>query len=180
LDIHITDKKSPIDSSLIIPSWYSPEELLSTISDFDFILKKKSNTLFCQNIEDENSRLTRYLIDHSNRIQEVMHDKCIQLDAYLTSLTNENMLKEKILNERIADIPSPNETYEQRELYYYTNKFWPLKQRATFPIEEILSSIGQLKRILKLNCFLLFRYSFGFSKSWFIRKFFINSIRISI
>ncbi len=137
LDVHITDKKSSIDSTLVIPSWYSPEELLSTVIDPDFILKKKPSALFCNKIENENSFLTHYLIEHSNRIQEVMHDKCAQVNAYLN---NENILKDKILNERIADILSPNETYEQRQLYYYINKFLPLKQRATFPIDEILSS----------------------------------------
>jgi hypothetical protein len=140
LDIHITDKKSPIESSFVIPSWYSPQELLSTFTDLDFILKKKPTLLFCKNIKNENSCLTRYLIDNSNRVQEAMHDKRAQLDAYLTSLNNEDILKENILNERIADILPPNQTYEQQQLYYFTNKFWPLKQRATFPIEEILSS----------------------------------------
>ncbi len=140
MDIHITDKKSPIESSLVIPSWYSPQELLSTVTDLDFILKKKPTLLFCKNIENENSVLTRYLFDNSNQVQEAMHDKRAQLDAYLASLNNENILKENILNERIADISPPNQTYEQQQLYYFTNKFWPLKQRATFPIEEILSS----------------------------------------
>jgi hypothetical protein len=50
------------------------------------------------------------------------------------------VFQEKIFNERTAEISPPNQTYEQRQLYYYTNKFWPLKQRASFPIEEILSS----------------------------------------
>ncbi len=125
---------------MIIPSWYSPQELLSSAIDLDFILRKKPSALFCKNIENENSFLTNYLIDHSNRIQEVMYDKHAQLDAYLTSLNDENIYKEKIINERIAEISPPNETYEQRQLYYYTNKFWPLKQQASFSIEEILSS----------------------------------------
>ncbi|CAF1315200.1 unnamed protein product [Rotaria sordida] len=34
-------------------------DILTSI-DLDSILKKKSNALFCQNIEDENSSLTRY------------------------------------------------------------------------------------------------------------------------
>ncbi|CAF1009149.1 unnamed protein product [Rotaria sordida] len=140
-DIHITDKKPPSDSSCIIPSWYSPQELLSTSIDLDSILKKKSSALFCQNIEDENSSLTRYIIEHSDRLDEAMHERYTQVDAYLESLNNDNdILKEKISNERIADISLPNETYEQRQLYYYTNKFWPLKQRATFSIDEILSN----------------------------------------
>lgn len=150
LDIHITDKKSPLDSSLLIPSWYAPEELLSTIIDLDFILKKKSNALFCKNIQNESSPLTHYLYDHSNRLQEAMHDKCAQLDAYLTCLNNEVMLKEKNFNERIVEISPPNETYEQQQLYYYINKFWPLKQEATFPIEEILSSLIKYKISFRL------------------------------
>lgn len=140
LDLQITDRKSPVDSSLIIPSWYSPEELLSLAGDRDFILRKKPSTLFCQNVGDENVFLTSYLIDHSSRVQEVMQDKRTQLDAYLASLNDQEVSREKINNERTAEISPPNETYEQRQLYYYTNKFWPLKQRASFPIEELLSS----------------------------------------
>ena len=103
-------------------------------------MKKKNSALFCKNVEDEKSFLTSYLIEHSHRVQEAMHDKRAQLDAYLTSLDHEDVFKEKMINERMAEISPPNETYEQRQLYYYTNKFWPLKQRASFPIEEILSS----------------------------------------
>jgi hypothetical protein len=69
-----------------------------------------------------------------------MHEKRAQLDAYLQNLNDQEILKEKISNERTADIVPPNETYEQRQLYYYTNKFWPLKQRATFTIDDIFSS----------------------------------------
>ena len=138
----------------MIPSWYSPEELLSTSIDLDFIMKKKPSALFCKNIENENSFLTSYLINHSNRVQEAMHDKCAQLDAYLMSLNGGNAVKEKILNERTAEIAPPNQTYEQRQLYYYTNKFWPLKQRASFPIEEILSSsINETEFRLLTFCF---------------------------
>jgi len=140
LGFQITDKKSSIDSSLVMPSWYSPEELLSSSIDLDFIMKKKPNALFCENIENENSLLTSYLINHSNRVQASMHDKCAQVDAYLTSINNENVFQEKIFNERTAEILPPNQTYEQRQLYYYTNKFWPLKRQASFSIEEILSS----------------------------------------
>jgi hypothetical protein len=173
LDLHITDKKAEIDSTLLIPSWYSPQELLSTVVDQNFILKKKSNSLFCKSIENENPFLTRYLIEHSDRVQEVMHKKRAQLDAYLTSLNNEDISKENIVNERDADISSPNETLEQQQLYYYTNKFLPLKQRATFPIEEILSSKQRL--IFNLMFSFLFRCSFIFSECWSIRNFVINS-----
>jgi ankyrin repeat protein len=61
------------------------------------------------------------------------------------------MSKEKSFNERIATISSPNETYEQQQLYYYTNKFWPFKQRATFPIEQILSSRSTEEKFLNIN-----------------------------
>ena len=155
MDIQITDKKSSLDSSLVIPSWYSPEELLSSVVDLDFILKKKPGALFCKNIADENSFLTRYLIDHSNRIQEAMHDKRAQLDAYLTSVNNEETSKEKLSNQRIAELSPPNETSEQRQLYYYTNKFWPLKQGATFPIEEILSSRSIKENLIRTLLFSL-------------------------
>ncbi len=72
-----------------------------------------------------------------------MHDKRAQIDAYLSSIyenNDEKYLKEKISRERKADIISPNETYEQQQLFYYVNKFWPLKQRALFPIDDIISS----------------------------------------
>ncbi|CAF4606065.1 unnamed protein product [Rotaria sp. Silwood1] len=143
LDIHITDKKSLRSSSPMIPSWYSPQELLSTVSDLDFILKKKSPTLFCNNIQDENSLLTRYIIEHAERVQEAMQDKREQLDAYLSSIyekNDEQILKEKVFKERTPDVLPPNETFEQRQLYYYANKFWPFKQRASFPIDDIFSN----------------------------------------
>jgi hypothetical protein len=127
----------------MIPSWYSPEELIRTISDLDFILKKKSSTFFCNNIQDKNSFLTEYIIEHMDRVQETMYDKRAQLDAYLSSIyekNDEKFLKEKIFKERTADIISPNQTYEQQQLYYYANKFWPFKQRASFPIDDIISS----------------------------------------
>jgi hypothetical protein len=144
LDIEITDKKSSQSSSLIIPSWYSPEELFQTVSHFDFILKKKCSTFFVNNIQDKNSFLSRYITEHIDRVSEAMHDKRAQLDAYLSSIydekNDEKFLKEKICKERRPDIISPNETYEQQQLYYYINKFWPFKQRALFPIDDIISS----------------------------------------
>ncbi|CAF3380512.1 unnamed protein product [Rotaria sp. Silwood1] len=139
-DIDITDKKFPNDSSFIIPSWYSAQELLTTSIDLDSMLKNKSNALFCKRIEDENVSLTRYLIERLDRVDDAMHEKRAQLDAYLASLNNDDLLKDTFSNERMADISPPNETYEQRQLFYYTNKFWPLKQRATFPIDEVLSN----------------------------------------
>lgn len=144
-DILITDKKSSNDSSFIIPSWYSPQELLTTCVDLDSILKKKSTALFCKNVEDENCSLARYVKDYSTGFEEVIHEKRAQLDAYIASLTKGDVLEENIFNERPADISPPNETYEQRQLYYYTNKFWPFKNWATFPIDEILSSRIQSK-----------------------------------
>jgi hypothetical protein len=139
LDIQITDKKSSQSSLSNTPSWYSPEELIRTVSDFDFILKKKSAKLFCNNIQDKNSLLSRYIIENIDRVKETMHDKCAQIDAYLSSI-DETFSKENISKERTPDIISPNQTYEQQQLYYYTNKFWPFKQRALFPIDDIISS----------------------------------------
>ena len=139
MDIEITDRKPSIDSNQFIPSWYSPEELLSLAGDNDFILRKKNVGLFCHNLEDENSFLANYLIDHSHRIDEVMQGKRAQLDAYLSSIHP----GEKFDNERMPDIFSPNQTFEQRQLFDYVNKFWPLKQRASFSIEELLSSERQ-------------------------------------
>ena len=57
-----------------------------------------------------------------------------------TFKNDQNLLKDKILQERIPDILPPNETYEQQQLYYYANKFWPFKQRALFPIDDVISS----------------------------------------
>ncbi|CAF1303005.1 unnamed protein product [Adineta steineri] len=139
LDIHITDKKCSHSSSSIIPSWYSPEELLRTVSDFNLLLKKKSPLNFL----NENKFLTRFINEHPDGAQEAMHNKRTELDAYLSSIYDKNdinELKNRILNERTADILPPNETYEQRLLYNYANKFWPLKQRASFPIDDIISS----------------------------------------
>jgi hypothetical protein len=52
-----------------------------------------------------------YLINYSNRVQEVMHDKRAELDAHLTSLNNEYIYsKKKILNERTAKISPSNQT----------------------------------------------------------------------
>ena len=51
-------------------------------------------------------------------------------------LNDEQTVKEKIFNERIADIPTPNQTYEQRQLYYHTNKFLPLKQQGIIGLLE--------------------------------------------
>ena len=143
LDIHVTDKKSLPSPSIIVPSWYSPQELLTTVSDLDFLLKRKSRTFFCNNVEDENSYLNRYIIEHPDRVQEIIYDKRAQLDAYISSLhekTDEHMLTEQISKERMPDILPPNQTYEQRQLYNYVNKFWPFKQRASFPIDDIISS----------------------------------------
>ncbi|CAF4138549.1 unnamed protein product [Rotaria socialis] len=143
LDVQITDKKSLHSSSLVIPSWYSPQELLTNVSDFSFLLKKQSSTLFCNDIQNENSILTQYIIEHGDRVQIVLQDKREQLDAYLSSIyekNNEEIMKEKVVKERTPDIVPPNETHEQRKLYYYANKFWPFKQRASFPIDDIFSN----------------------------------------
>lgn len=143
MDIHITDKKSLPSTSLVVPSWYSAQELLTIECDLDFLLKNKSPTLFCNTIHDENSMLTRYILEHADQVQEAMCDKRAQLDAYLSSIyekNDEQLLKEKLLKERMPDILPPNETHEQRQLYYYANKFWPFKQRASFPIDDIISS----------------------------------------
>jgi hypothetical protein len=109
-------------------------------------LKTKPSTLFCKSIQGENSLLTRYLIDHSDPVEKAMHEKHAQLDAYLQSLIGEETVTEKIFNEKTVDILLPNETYEQRQLYYSTNKFWPLKQRATFPVDDIVSSKKKKKK----------------------------------
>jgi hypothetical protein len=140
LDLHITEKKSATGSSDLIPSWYSIQELLSTIVELDLMSQKKCPPLFCKSIQDEQSFLTRYLTDHSSGVQQAMHEKRAQLDAYVTSFHDEHRLKETLQKHRAIEIPAPNETHEQRQIYDYTNKFWPLKKRATFPIDEIFSS----------------------------------------
>ena len=155
-DLIITDKRRPHSSSLIIPSWYSPQEMLRTMTDIELVSQKKSSKFFCDDLQLENSPLSRYLIDNTDRIQEVMHDRYAQLDAYLLSIAEHEkdfISKEKTSQQRHVDILPPNETFEQRQLYFYVNKFWPLKQRATFPIDEILSSnfkINEFDRFILL------------------------------
>jgi hypothetical protein len=102
----------------------------------DFLLKKKPPTFF----SNENSFFTQYITEHADQLHEIMHDKRAQLDAYLSSIYDKNQLTDKISKERSPDIFPPNETYEQRQIYNYANKFWPLKQRASFPIDDIISS----------------------------------------
>lgn len=140
LEIEITDKKS---SHSNISSWYSPEEILTTISNYNFLLKKRSSTLFCNNFNDKHELLNNYLIEHMDRIRETMHDKYAQLDAYLSSIDDQQSVKDQISKERQADIIPPNQTYDQQQLFYFINKFWPLKQRATFSIDDLISSKNQ-------------------------------------
>lgn len=143
LDINVTDKRTLHSSSLIAPSWYSPQEILRTMTDIELVLQKKSSNLFCHDLQSDSSPLSRYLLHKTDHIQAVMHDRYAQLDAYLMSINEheeELISKEKSLQQRQVEILPPNETFEQRQLYSYVNKFWPFKQRATFPIDEILSS----------------------------------------
>ncbi|UJR10778.1 hypothetical protein I4U23_014965 [Adineta vaga] len=141
LSIHITDKKPRSEASHILSAWYSPHQLLSSLPDLDFILDKKPSTLLCKNMEDKTSlSFTQYLIEHANQVQEVLRDRRAQLDAYTSNFQDENTSKEMIFNERIADISTPNETDEQRQLFYHTNRFLPLKQQATFLVDDILSN----------------------------------------
>ena len=140
LEISITDKKSQLSTSFAIPSWYSPQELLSSVADFDWNRKKKLSPLFCKNIHDEASLLAHYLVDQKHAVTEAISEKRAQLDAYVTKLVDDSRVKEKIQQERSMDFVPPNQTYEQHQVYNYTNKFWPLKYRATFSIDAILSS----------------------------------------
>ena len=110
--------------------------------------QKRSPPLFCKSIQDEQSLLTRYLADHSSGVQQAMHEKRAQLDAYVTSFREEHRLKETLQTHRAIEIPAPNETQEQQQIYDYTNKFWPLKKRATFPIDEIFSSENSIHVVL--------------------------------
>ena len=141
LDIRITADKPPGESSQILPAWYSPYQLLPSIPDFDFILNKKPASLLCENYEDQSSStFTRYLIEHADRVQEVLCEKRAQLEASIADSNDEYISKDMIFNERTADVPTPNQTDEQRQIFYHTNRFLPLKQQARFPINEILSS----------------------------------------
>lgn len=140
LDIHITDRKPRNDASRVLPSWHSPYQLLSTLNDLDFILNHKPYGLLCENIEQEQPELSRHLVEHTDRLQEVLHDKRAELDAYLAHVGDETVPKESLFNERLADVPTPNETSEQRQLFYHTNQFLPFIQQASFPVNEILSS----------------------------------------
>lgn len=124
---------------MLVPSWYSPQELLTTLFGFNFLSKTKSANLFTNHIENDQTHINDYLHQHLDRIRETMPDKYAQLDAYLTSL-DQKSFKDKVFHERPMDILSPNETYEQQQLFNYMNKFWPFKQRALFPIDDIVSS----------------------------------------
>ena len=141
LDFQITDKKPVNQAALIVPSWYSPPELLSTIADLDIVLKKKTSSLFCKSLYDDRAFLSQYLTDHSRGVYQAMNDKRVQLDAYIHAFQADGIAAADLQQERIGAIPPSNETYEQRQVYNYTNKFWPLKARATFPIDQILSSM---------------------------------------
>ncbi|CAF1274041.1 unnamed protein product [Adineta ricciae] len=141
LDIRITDVKPRGESSQILPAWYSPYQLLPSVPDFDFILNKKPVSLLCENYEDQSSStFTRYLIEHADRVQEVLFEKRAQLEASIADFNDEYISKDMIFNERTADVPTPNQTDEQRQIFYHTNRFLPLKQQAKFPINEILSN----------------------------------------
>jgi len=133
LEIEITDKRS-LHSK--IASWYSPEEILTTISNSNFLSQKRSSTFFCKNLNDKQELLSTYM----DRIHEIMHDKYAQLDAYVSSIDDQQSIKDQLSKERQADVIPPNQTYEQQQLFYFINKFWPLKQRATFSIDDLLSS----------------------------------------
>ncbi|UJR35015.1 hypothetical protein I4U23_027791 [Adineta vaga] len=135
LDIHITEKRTSNSFSSQTLSWYSSEELLRTVTDFHFLLHKKSPLRFFQQISTDKTFLSRYVNEHSEGMNEALLPKRKELDAYLSSI-DENVLS----TERITDISSPNETYEQQRLYNYLNKFWPLKQRASFPIDDIITN----------------------------------------
>jgi hypothetical protein len=113
------------------------------MTDVDLVLAKKSSNCFCQRAADENTSLARYLVDQPDRVTQVMHDRCAQLDAYLISIDEKHddvITSEKSSKQRAVAVRSPNDTYEQRQLFYHVNKFWPLKQRAAFAIDDILSS----------------------------------------
>ena len=139
IELQITAKKPRESSPTSVPSWYSPQELLSTLFGYNFLSKKKHPDLFCSHTRNDQSLINEYIHKHLDRIRETISDKYAQLDAYLTSL-DEKCSKEKVSHERPVDIPSPNETYEQQQLFNYINQFWPFKQRALFPIDDIISS----------------------------------------
>lgn len=144
MEFRITDEIVRHSSSLTIASWYSAEELLRTVTDIDLILQRQSSTLFCETIRRENSVLINdYLSNPSERVRNALQDHSAQLDAYLMSINdkqNDLICAEKSSKQRLMDIFPPNETREQKQLYEYANRFLPLKERASFPLDEILSS----------------------------------------
>ena len=173
IDIHITEKKTSTLPSTRSSAWYSPEEFFLNLTDFHFLLHKKSPLRLFQQISDEKSFLTRFLSEHTESVNEALLGKRNEFEAYLSSI-DENLSK---LNNQITNISSPNQTYEQQKLYDYLNKFWPLKQRASFPIDDILSSEHFFLR-KSLYFHLICRYSFFISKSRSIRKCLAKSFRI--
>ena len=106
----------------------------------------KATSLFCHTAFPGNDLLAHYLSNRAELVQEVLHDRYAQLDAYLFSIHGKNdkrVLKEKYSKARPSDVTSPNETDEQRQLYSHADQFWPLKQHASFPIDDIVSSEKQ-------------------------------------
>ncbi|CAF1532005.1 unnamed protein product, partial [Adineta ricciae] len=136
IDIHITEKKTSTLPSTRSSAWCSPEEFFLNLTDFHFLLYKKSPLRLFQQISNEKSFITRFVSEHTESVNEALLGKRNEFEAYLSSI-DENLSK---LNNQIANISSPNQTYEQQKLYDYLNKFWPLKQRASFPIDDILSN----------------------------------------
>ena len=128
---------------MIIPSWYSPEELLRTTTDIDLVAQRKSSKLLCSAVRKENSILNHYIFHQSDRLQEVLRDRYALLDAYLIGINekqDDSIFNEKQSKQRTVVIVPPNETFEQRQLYHYANKFLPFKKKASFQFDQILSS----------------------------------------
>ena len=77
----------------------------------------------------------RRSFDSSSRLCPAIVERRVQLDAYLKSFHDEGMSEGNM-----SDIARPNDTPEQRQLYDYIVRFWPMKNSAGFSIEDILSS----------------------------------------
>ena len=149
IDLRITDKRSAADFPVALPSWYSPEQLLTNTNELNVptaTSRPKVTSLFCNTAFQGNGLLAYYLNNRTELVQEVLHDRYAQLDAYLFSIHGKNdkqVIKDKYSKVRPSDVPCPNETDEQRQLYSHADQFWPLKQHAAFPIDDIISSEKQ-------------------------------------
>ncbi|CAF0969415.1 unnamed protein product [Didymodactylos carnosus] len=126
LDITITVQYS---KTIKVRSWFSHEE----------ILDHHSKTLFVDSID----KYTKYFEQHRVFIDQALQDRHDSLNTYLNSMKNVKRQDVEYEDECLTDdryVEMPNLTPEIRDLYYYTNKFWPLRQYSDVAMEQIATN----------------------------------------